>query len=158
SCSRRRPTRRRPPRPSCTSRTKSRFQNETVPPGEWIAQAGCARRRRAYVGTTFKPSGAAWRCRDAARRWRGILKPALRSGRSAAPGELALPVELAQLDEPTDQLVADEDLGHRHATRQLEQLAAERGVVVQVDVGVLKAPGLEERLGPVAVAAPGRGV
>src|SRR5918994_4747490 len=73
-------------------------------------------------------------------------------------------VELPRLVEPPELGVAadgrpvDQDLGHRPATGELLQVAAERGIVVEGDLLVRDALVVEQGLRADAVAAPPRGV
>ena len=68
--------------------------------------------------------------------------------------EPSVAVEPPELGVPADRASVDEDLGHRVAAGQLLQLAAEVGIVVEVDLVVGDALRVEERLRTHAVSAP----
>src|SRR5581483_4237669 len=79
------------------------------------------------------------------------LVPALRGEQLGQP---ALAVEAPELGVAADRPLVDEDLRHRPAARQLVQPRAEAWVVAEVDLLVVEAAGVEERLRADAVAAP----
>src|SRR6266487_1787303 len=68
------------------------------------------------------------------------------------PAALVQPPELGIA---ADRLAVDEDLRHRPAAGQLEQLLAEMGVVVEVDLLVFDSLAIEQRFCADAIAAPG---
>jgi formamidopyrimidine-DNA glycosylase len=70
--------------------------------------------------------------------------------------ERAVAVETPELGVAADRLAVDQDLRHRPAARQLVEGLPERLVVVEVDLLVLEAAPVEQRLGADAVAAPAR--
>src|SRR6185437_15517727 len=72
--------------------------------------------------------------------------------------KLAGLVELPQLGVAADGAPVDHDLGHRPAAGQLLQARTEARVVAHVDLLERDPLPVQERLGPDAVAAPGRGV
>ena len=71
-------------------------------------------------------------------------------------GELAARVERAQLAEAADRLLADHDLRHGVAAGQIDELAPEVRLRLDVDVVEGNATGVQECLGAVAPRAPSR--
>ena len=65
----------------------------------------------------------------------------------AEVGQLAAGIEGRQLDETTDRTAVDEDLRHRATTRAPDDLVAQRGVAVELELGERDAARLEETLG-----------
>src|SRR5436190_801888 len=68
--------------------------------------------------------------------------------------EAAVAIEAPQLGVPADGLAVDQDLRHRPAARQVEELLAEGRVVVEVDLLELEPLAPEQRLRALAVATP----
>src|SRR5439155_12591972 len=75
-----------------------------------------------------------------------VVLPELPASGGEPLGETAVTVEPPELGVAADRALVDEDLRHRPATGQVEELLPERGVVVEPDLLVLDAARLEQRL------------